>query len=268
MRGAERARRTPRASDRAVARRRSLAANLDPQAVAFYRHVIALLRGARVTFLVGGSWAFTAHTGIEGHTKDLDLFLRPGDIDRALETLAAGGYETELTSPVWIGKVLHGDDLVDLIFSAGNGVSIVDDAWFRHARRAMVLGHRLPLVPREEMIWSKAFLMERNRFDGADVLHLLRSARGAIDGERLLKRFGLHWRVLLAHIVLFDYVYPADRAFIPAPLRAELLSRAAAEAHGDSAQARDGVALCFGTFLSRHAYSADLDEGLVDARRA
>lgn len=250
-------------------RRTSPAANLDPQAVAFYRHVIALLQEARVDFLVGGAWAFTAHTGIEGHTKDLDLFLRPADVERALEAIGTAGYGTELTSPVWIGKAFHGDDVVDLIFSSGNGVSVVDDDWFAHARRAGVLGHRLRLVPREEMIWSKASIMERNRFDGADVLHLLRSANGAIDGDRLLARFGLHWRVLLAHVVLFDYVYPADRARIPTPLRAELLSRADAEAGGATAQARDDVALCFGTFLSRTSYLTDVDAGgLVDARHA
>jgi hypothetical protein len=252
-----------------MARRVSPAANLDPQAVAFYRHVISLLRGARVDFLVGGAWAFSTYTGIEARTKDLDLFLRPADVERALEALSGAGYETELTSPIWIAKAFHGDDLVDLIFSSGNGVSVVDDDWFTHARRASVLGHRLRLVPREEMIWSKAFLMERDRFDGADVLHLLRSAGAAIDGERLLARFGLHWRVLLAHIVLFDYVYPADRAAIPRKLREELLARARAEASGATAQARDDVALCFGTFLSRHSYANDLEDGgLVDARRA
>jgi hypothetical protein len=252
-----------------VARRVSPAANLDPQAVAFYRHVISLLREARIGFLVGGAWAFTSYTGIDAETKDLDLFLRPADIERALGTLAAAGYETELTSPIWIGKVVHGDDLVDLIFSSGNGVSVVDDDWFAHARRANVLGHRLRLVPREEMIWSKAFLMERDRFDGADVLHLLRSARGAIDGERLLTRFGLHWRVLLAHVVLFDYVYPADRDAIPKSLRDELLARAVGEASGETAAGREDVALLFGTFLSRHAYATDLEEGgLIDARQA
>jgi hypothetical protein len=251
-----------------MARRRSPAANLDPRAVAFYRHVISLLREARVKFLVGGAWAFTAHTGIEGQTADLDLFLRPGDVGRALEAIGAAGYETELTSPVWIGKAFHGDHLVDLIFSSGNGVSVVDDDWFAHARPSSVLGHRLRIVPREEMIWSKAFLMERDRFDGADVLHLLRSARGDIDGDRLLARFGVHWRVLLAHIVLFDYVYPADRKLIPEQLRAELLSRAGAEASGEMGQAPEDRPLCFGTFLSRYSYRADIEvDGLVDARR-
>ena len=32
-----------------------------------------------------------------------------------------------------------------------------------------------PLIPAEEMIWSKAFIMERERYDGADVAHILRA---------------------------------------------------------------------------------------------
>ena len=74
------------------------------------------------------------------------------------------------------------------------------------------LGFPVRLMPIEEMIWSKAFLMERERFDGADVLHLVRARQKEINWPRLLSRFGEHWRVLLAHLVLFPYVYPNDPA--------------------------------------------------------
>ena len=126
-----------------------LAANLDPRAVAFYRHVMEVLRARRIGFLVGGAWAFEAHTRIAGRTKDLDLFIRPRDVESALAVLEAEGYRTELTSPLWIGKAYMGDDLVDLIFSSGNGICTVDDDWFRHARPATVLGMRTRLIPIE-----------------------------------------------------------------------------------------------------------------------
>jgi Nucleotidyl transferase of unknown function (DUF2204) len=241
-----------------------LAANLDPHAVAFYRDVIAALRAKRIGLLVGGAWAFEAHTGISGRTKDLDLFLRPRDVEPALAVLEAEGYRTELTSPVWIAKAFLGHDLVDLIFSSGNGLCTVDDEWFTNAPRASVLGLRMRLIPIEEMIWSKSFLMERDRFDGADVNHLILAAAGRLDGERLLKRFGVHWRVLLAHVVLFDYVFPGRRDLIPDGLRRALLERAT-----DGWADPDGADLCYGTFLSRHQYVADVTEGpFTDARHA
>jgi hypothetical protein len=241
-----------------------LAANLDPRAVAFYRHVLEELRAKRIGALIGGAWAFEAHTGIAGRTKDLDLFLRPRDVEPALAVLEAAGYRTELTSPLWIAKAFHGRDLVDLIFSSGNGLCTVDDEWFRHARRATVLGLRTRLIPIEEMIWSKSFLMERDRFDGADVNHLILAARGRLDGDRLLSRFGVHWRVLLAHVVLFDYAFPGRRALVPEGLRRELLARAT-----DGWADADGADLCYGTFLSRHQYNDDVSDGpFVDARQA
>jgi hypothetical protein len=243
----------------------ALAANLDPQAVAFYRHVLETLRAKRIGVLIGGAWAFEAHTGIAGRTKDLDLFLRPRDVEPALAVLEAAGYRTELTSPVWIAKAFLGHDLVDLIFSSGNGLCTVDDEWFTHARPATVLGMRTRLIPIDEMIWSKSFLMERDRFDGADVNHLILAAGGRLNGDRLLARFGIHWRVLLSHVVLFDYAFPGRREMVPTGLRSALLERAT-----DGWSDADAADLCYGTFLSRHQYASDVDEGgpFIDARKA
>lgn len=241
------------------------AANLDPGAVAFYRHVMESLDEAKIGYLVGGAWALEAYTGIGGRTKDLDLFLRPADVEPALTLLEGLGYRTEMTSPVWIAKAFMGDELVDLIFSSGNGLCTVDDGWFEHARRSDVLGRRARLIPIEEMIWSKSFLMERDRFDGADVQHLILAAKGKLDSDRLLARFGIHWRVLLAQLVLFDYAFPTKRGFVPDSLRQALLEHAT---QPDDAAA-DGADLCYGTFLSRHQYVTDIeDRGFVDARHA
>ena len=245
----------------------SLVDELDERTVAFYVRTMTALEAAGVGFLVGGAWAFEAHTGIGGRTKDLDLFLRPGDVERAMAVMEGEGYRTELTSPIWIAKVMDGAELVDLIFSSGNGLCTVDDAWFEHAVPSRVLEQPVGLIPIEEMIWSKSFLMERDRFDGADVQHLILAAGGKLDGERLLARYGLHWRVLLAHLVLFDYAFPSKRDLVPDALRDELVERAADPA--SAPEAGDGRDLTYGTFLSRHQYVRDVEEGgYVDARGA
>src|SRR5207302_251148 len=87
-----------------------------------------------------------------------------------------------------------------------HALAVVNDAWFEHAVAGEALGRRVRLVPPEEMIWQKAYIMERERFDGADVLHLLRARGRRLDWPRLLARFGPHWRVLLSHLVLFGFV--------------------------------------------------------------
>jgi len=48
--------------------------------------------------------------------------------------------------------------------------------------------------------------MERERYDGADIAHILRARAADLDWERLLERFAGHWHVLLSHLILFEYL--------------------------------------------------------------
>ena len=52
---------------------------VDPQAREFYVAALAALNAAGLPYLVGGAYAFARYTGIERHTKDLDLFVRRAD---------------------------------------------------------------------------------------------------------------------------------------------------------------------------------------------
>ena len=67
--------------------------------------------------------------------------------------------------------------------------------------------------------------MERERFDGADVMHLFLACAEKLDWARLVRRFGSHWRVLLAHLCLFGFMYPSERNRIPAWIMAGLMGR-------------------------------------------
>ena len=229
----------------------------------FYKRVIQVFQENDIDFLVGGAFAFVRYTGIGRDTKDLDLFIRRADWDSVTRALGEEGITTELTFPHWLGKAFGGrqrEFFVDLIFSGGNGVAEVDDEWFANAVRDESLGFPVRLMPVEEMIWSKAFLMERERFDGADVLHLIRARQKDINWPRLLSRFGEHWRVLLSHLVLFPYVYPNEPA--PQDVIDELLDRAKHEPKAD-----EGIRLCRGPLLSRAQYLVDVERwNYVDAR--
>ena len=236
---------------------------LTPESAAFYEHAIAALAAAQVPFLVGGAYALEHYTGISRDTKDADVFVRPAAIGDALQALSRAGYRTDLTFPHWLGKAHYGDDVVDVIFSSGNAIAEVDDAWFEHARDARVLGREVKVIPAEEMVWSKAFIQERERYDGADIHHLIRATSGTFDWDRLLTRFGPHWRVLLAHLTLFGFVYPGERDKVPARVLRDLATRLDREA--DHAVANDRV--CQGTLISREQYLVDVDRwGYVDAR--
>jgi hypothetical protein len=237
---------------------------LDPQAAEFYRHVLTLLQTAGVPSLVGGAYAFAHYTGIVRHTKDFDLFIRRRDLPRILEILAAADYRTEVTYTHWLAKVFHTDYFVDLIFSSGNALCAVDDGWFDHAVAAAVLGRDVLLAPAEEMIWQKVYIMERERFDGADVAHLIRARGPDLDWDRLRSLIGANWRVLLAHLVLFGFIYPGERDKVPDAVLQDLLGRLAREQPDAEPET-----LCRGTLLSRSQYVVDVDEwGYGDARLA
>ncbi len=237
----------------------------NEQAAVFYRRVLEVLEASSVPFLVGGSHAFTCHTSIERLTKDLDLFIRRQDYDQVGDLMRGAGYNTELVFAHWLAKVHDDEFFIDLIFNSGNGICEVDDAWFDHATKGMVLGVPVLISPVEETIWSKAFIMERERYDGADVAHLLQSHAQRLDWQRLLKRFGPHWRVLLSHLSLFGFVYPADRMLVPQWVMAELIERLREETNEQPEPTR----VCNGTLLSREQYLDDTEQqGFQDGRLA
>ena len=237
---------------------------LDPRTHAFYRHVLSALHEAGVPFLLGGAYALQHYTGAIRHTKDVDTLVRPRDRDRAFAALHAAGYRVEGVFH-WVGKAYCGDDCIDVIWNTTNGLTPIDDGWFEHAVAAEVLGLPVAICPAEELLWVKAFVMERERYDGADVAHLLRACGPKLDWPRLLDRFGAHWRVLLSHLTLFGFIYPDERARIPAWVMHELLRRLS----GEMTSQEPADHLCQGPLLSWRQYLPDVEQwGYQDARLA
>lgn len=236
---------------------------LDATSRKFYREALGKLDDQKLPYLVGGAYAFARYTGIERHTKDFDIFIRREDWPRAKQIFEQARYKTDLTFPHWLGKAFYGEDFIDLIFSAGNGVARVDEIWFEKAVPGRVLDMDVKLIPAEEMIWSKGLIMERERFDGADVAHVIHATGDKLDWRRLIDRYAEHWRALYAHVILFGYIYPSDRDRVPSWVLDEFSSRLAAETASGNGARR----ICYGTIISRQQYLTDINEwGYEDAR--
>ena len=226
---------------------------INEPAAEFYIDALRKLQDTGIPFLVGGAFAFSHFSRVPRDTKDIDVFVKPEDCPRVLDAFDKLGYETEVPFSHWLGKIRSGDHFMDVIFSSGNAIARVDDLWFEHAPKVNVLGLIVRLTPVEEMIWSKAFIQERERFDGADVLHLLRETGPSLDWPRLLMRFGDYWRVLLSHLILFGFVYPDRRQNIPSWVNEELVRRLSVS----RPNLQNDV--CYGTVLSREQYLHDVD---------
>jgi len=243
----------------------SLEEEVAPHVADFYRQSLRALRDAGIPFLVGGAFSLACYTGIRRATKDLDLFILREDFERIAALMQQHGWRTEMTYPHWLAKVYEGDAFIDLIFNSGNGVTPVDARWFQGNPRSEVLGVPVHVANVEDSLLSKAFIMERERYDGGDIAHLLLARAERLDWASLLDRFGPHWRVLLAHLVLFGYIYPGERHRIPEWVMSRLSDRLADEAHGPAAPWDRNV--CAGTLLSREQYLHDVQQGgYVDGR--
>lgn len=227
----------------------------------FYGDVLQVLTSADVPITVGGAFALKHYAGVVRDTKDLDVFLRREDVPKALRALQLRGYMTEDIFPHWLAKAYSGVFFVDFIHNSANGLCPVDDVWFEHAHPVLIFDVPALLCPVEDVIWTKAFVMERERFDGADICHLIAACGRTMDWHRLLQRFGDNWRVLLGHLCSFTFVYPSERDIIPKWVLDHLLARM------DEERAPEPGKVCKGTLLSREQYLVDVRErNLADAR--
>jgi hypothetical protein len=174
---------------------------------------------------VGGAFAIHKHTGIWRTTKDLDLLLPPAAVPRALAQLQRVGFHAYVVDPIWLAKAHRGKYYVDLITGMGNASLVVDDSWIDRAETDDILGIPCKVLQAEEMIASKVFVAFRERFDGSDVVHLIKSRGAHLDWERLFQLLNPHWELLLWSLVFFAYIYPAHTDLVPGRVWDELERR-------------------------------------------
>jgi hypothetical protein len=230
-----------------------------------YREALELLNEAGVRYVVSGLYALHHYTGVYRKTKDLDLLLEPDLVVPAAETLKRAGYRVELREDHWLAKAFKGAQ-VDLIFGMANGQELIDPEWYARSRAAILAAVPVRVAPPEELIWHRLFIGERHRFDMADVAHLILHRGSELDWERLLRRVGPDWRLLLSQLHFFDYAYPDHRARVPDAVRVELRQREA-DAAGDVPAAPGTAPRCRGTLLSRYSFAIDVNEwGFQDER--
>lgn len=190
-----------------------------------FREVIQLMESNRVPFVISGAFALHEHTGIWRDTKDLDFFLPAEEVGRALKVLERDRFQTEVLDPIWLAKAHRNGFFVDLITGMSNGVVRVDYSWIRRASRSHVFDLSVRVLAPEELIASKVFVTRRERFDGADICHVIYGTRGKFDWQRLMSLMGEHWQMLLWSLVLYQYVYPAHTEYVPQQIWDELLHR-------------------------------------------
>jgi hypothetical protein len=227
---------------------------MTKEAEAFYAEALAELKRSKVPFLLAGTFAVNAYTNLDRPTKDLDIFVKASDYPKVLAHFKERGYKTEVEDERWIAQVKKGKHSFDVIFNSTIAVTPVTDAWFKEAREAHVYRTKVLLLSPTELIWSKAFVQDRYKYDGADVAHVILAEGKNIEWKRLLSYMEQYWEVLLIHILNFRFIYPTERERVPKWLLDELLDRLEAQAKLPTARMK----VCRGRLFSRSDYLKDI----------
>lgn len=148
-------------------------------------HVCAALRDAGVPYLLAGSFAAWARGGPAHHT-DLDIVVKPDDVDEAVEILERAGLEEKPTPEEWLRKVCDGNVQVDLIFD-GAGVD-VDDELMERGDDIEVNGMTFRVMAIDDVMTTKLFAFKEHYLDYESTLEMARMVREQIDWDELRRR--------------------------------------------------------------------------------
>jgi len=159
-----------------------LAVASDEQPFAEIEHALkraaAALREADVPFLLGGSLASWARGGPETR-HDLDLMIKPEDVERALEALTEAGMRPERPPEEWLVKAWDGDTLVDLIYCP-KGLPM-DDGVIARGEELSVLGMEIRVMALEDVMATKLMSLTEHSLRYEGLLQIARALREQID---------------------------------------------------------------------------------------
>jgi hypothetical protein len=209
--------------------------HLPPGQWSVYKTLMALARDCGLQFAIGGGFATMAYTGQWRDTKDIDFFILARDKDEMIRILTdsslADYYDQQPYERHWIYRSYKEDIIVDVIWAMANGRAVVDEGWLQ-GPEVELDGEHFRLVPAEETLWSKLYVLQRDRCDWPDALNLIYSMGTDLNWRRLLQRVDEDAPLLSALLSVFGWLCPERARELPSWVSAELgASRAHTDAH-------------------------------------
>ena len=145
-------------------------------------------------------------------TQDIDVFIRPGDVERVRAALVGAGFEVVDHDPTWLLKGWKRGVLVDVIFRSTGGIYL-DDEMVRRRIVGEYKGISLPLIAPEDLFIIKALTAsEANPQHFYDALGII--SRCDLDWGYVLQRATQTGPRRVLSLLLFaesvDLVVPSD----------------------------------------------------------
>lgn len=184
-----------------------------------YQSVIDKMREKGIRFAIGGGLAFSDYAGRVRNTKDLDLYIYPSSRDAARDALLSAGFEDYYDHKPydrsWIFRGYKDPVIVDLIWTSPNHRFEVDHRWLNRGRDVIIRGTRMKLIPPEELIWAKLFVLQHDRCDWSDILNVLANSGPMLDWRHLLDRMGPDKPLLAAILSVYRWLSPEQSRYLP-----------------------------------------------------
>lgn len=144
-----------------------------------------LLRDAEVPFaLTGGSAVYARGGPFSEH--DVDVLVRPGDVDTAVRALVEAGMRAAEAPEDWLRKVYDGEVLVDLIHRPAE--LTVTDETLAGADEMQVGPMTAPVAPATDVLVQKLLVLGPHHCDYTWVLPAARALREQVDWQQLADR--------------------------------------------------------------------------------
>ena len=183
-----------------------------------YHRVIAACHDRNIPFAIGGALAALTYAGGWRNTKDLDIYALKQDRDTLIEILSSLGFEDYFSvlpyDRRWIYRAHQGDIIVDVIWAMANQRAQVDLAWLR-GPEIEVDGERIRLLAPEYSLWSKLYVLQRDRCDWPDCMNILYGVGPEINWPELIANVGFDLPLLAGLVSVFGWIAPARARELP-----------------------------------------------------
>jgi hypothetical protein len=177
----------------------------------------ALADGPR--FAIGGGLAYSLYARRWRNTKDIDLFVLPKNRAAMIGVFTLAGfsdyYDQHPYDREWIYRGYRDGVIVDVIWQMANYRTPVGESWLTRGPEVEVHGLGVRLLPPEELLWTKLYVLQRERSDWPDLLNLLFTVGPELDWEHLLGELGEDAPVLGGLLNLFGWLCPGRARELP-----------------------------------------------------
>lgn len=191
-----------------------------------YRQAIEAVRNSGVPFLLGGGFALATFVGRWRDTKDIDFYILPRHRQTVISALTKAGFSDYYSQlrydRGWIYRSVKSKVIVDIIWSMANRRARVDELWFERSSAIEIRGEPLRVLPLEEFLWCKLYILQRDHCDWTDIFNLLYAAGPRIDWQHLIDRLEEDRALLRGMLSVYSWLCPKRAAQLPSNLWAQM----------------------------------------------